>query len=100
MYNFPSSNPINGYTYKDLESLFPIYIGYQEQYYNTYQQTALSQRVNDPSNKGPSKQPLFAMGQMKNYDHLYNPVNQNKMQMNMINKSVKKLSQNHHKKKK
>ncbi len=36
MYNFPSGNRINSYTYQDLESLFPIYIGYQEQYYNTY----------------------------------------------------------------
>ncbi len=63
MYNFPAGNPINSYTYKDLEALYPIYIGYQEQYYNTYHPTSLSQRINDPSNKGPSKQPLYAMGQ-------------------------------------
>jgi hypothetical protein len=76
MYNTPAGNPINNYTYKDLEALYPIYIGYQEQYYNTYQPTSLSQRINDPSNKGPSKQPLYAMGQMENYDHLSNPVTQ------------------------
>ena len=76
MYNTPAGNPINNYTYKDLEALYPIYIGYQEQYYNTYQPTSLSQRINDPSNKGPSKQPFYAMGQMENYDHLSNPVTQ------------------------
>jgi hypothetical protein len=45
MYNIPAGNPINNYTYKDLEALFPIYIGYQEQYYNTYQPTSISQRT-------------------------------------------------------
>jgi hypothetical protein len=45
MYNFPAGNPINSYTYKDLEALYPIYIGYQEQYYNTYHPTSLSQRI-------------------------------------------------------
>ena len=77
MYTTPSGNPINGYTYKDLNELYPIYLGYQDLYYNTYQPLPITQRINDPSNKPPQKQTLYAAGQAENYDHLSNPVTQN-----------------------
>lgn len=77
MYTTPSGNPINNYTYRDFQHLYPIYIGFQDLYYNHYQPLPITQRINDPSNKGPIRDTLYGPGIYENYDHLNNPVTQN-----------------------
>jgi len=73
MYTTPSGNPLNPYSgYKDFNSLYPIYIEYQNLYYNTRQALPITQRINDPSNLPPKRQTLYSLGgQIRNFDYFY-----------------------------